>query len=102
ERQSLGDLEDMRIRTPDGTEVPFAAAAEFTLGRGYSTIQRIDRQRVVTVRADVNRDLVAPETVINALSADALPRILARYPGVTYALSGEQEERAISFRGIIA
>jgi len=102
ERQSLGDLEDMRIRTADGTEVPFAAAAEFTLGRGYSTIQRIDRQRVVTVRADVNRDIVAPEAVINALRADALPRILANYPGVTYALSGEQEERAVSFRGIIA
>ena len=102
ERQSLGDLEDMRIRTADGTEVPFAAAAEFTLGRGYSTIQRIDRQRVVTVRADVNRDLVAPETVISAISADALPRILANYQGVNYALSGEQEERAVSFRGIIA
>ena len=55
ERRSLGDLEDMRIRTPDGTEVPFAAAADFTLGQGYSTITRINRQRVVTVRADVNR-----------------------------------------------
>ncbi len=102
ERQSLGDLEDMRIRTGDGTEVPFAAAAEFTLGRGYSTIQRIDRQRVVTVRADVNRDIVAPEAVIGALQAESLPQILARYGGVTYALSGEQEERAMSFRGIIA
>ncbi len=102
ERQSLGDLEDMRIRTADGTEVPFAAAAEFTLGRGYSTIQRIDRQRVVTVRADVDRDVVTPEAVIGSLQADALPRILADYQGVSYALTGEQEERAESFRGIFA
>ena len=90
------------LQLPDGTEVPFAAAAEFTLGRGYSTIQRIDRQRVVTVRADVDRDVVTPEAVIGSLQADALPRILADYQGVSYALTGEQEERAESFRGIFA
>ena len=53
ERRSLGDLEDMRIRAADGTEIPFAAVAEIELGRGYSTITRVDRQRVVTVSADV-------------------------------------------------
>ncbi|HEX9877211.1 MAG TPA: efflux RND transporter permease subunit [Gammaproteobacteria bacterium] len=100
ERRSLGDLEDMRIRTADGTEVPFAAAAKFVLGRGYSTIQRIDRQRVVTVRADVERGVAAPEEIIDALVADALPRILSDYPGVSYSLTGEQEERAVSFRGL--
>ncbi len=101
ERRSLGDLEDMRIRTADGTEIPFSAAAEITLGRGYSTILRVNRQRVVTVRADVDRDVVTPEAVINSLRADALPRILAEYPGVNYELSGEQEERRISFGGLI-
>jgi multidrug efflux pump subunit AcrB len=100
ERRSLGDLEDMRIRTADGTEVPFAAAAKFVLGRGYSTIQRIDRQRVVTVRADVEREVVAPEEVVSALEADTLPRILSEYRGMSYSLTGEQEERAVSFRGL--
>lgn len=100
ERRSLGDLEDMRIRTSDGTEVPFAAAAEFTLGQGYSTITRINRQRVVTVRADVNRSMTTPEAVLNSLAAEALPRIVAGYRGVTYSLTGEQEERAESFGGM--
>ncbi|MCZ6474864.1 MAG: efflux RND transporter permease subunit [Gammaproteobacteria bacterium] len=100
ERRSLGDLEDMRIRTSDGTEVPFAAAAEFTLGQGYSTITRINRQRVVTVRADVNRSMTTPEAVLNSLAAEALPRIVAAYRGVTYSLTGEQEERAESFGGM--
>lgn len=100
ERRSLGNLEDMRIRTSDGTEVPFAAAAEFTLGQGYSTITRINRQRVVTVRADVNRSMTTPEAVLNSLAAEALPRIVAGYRGVTYSLTGEQEERAESFGGM--
>jgi multidrug efflux pump subunit AcrB len=101
ERRSLGDLEDMRIRTPDGTEVPFAAAAEFTLGQGYSTITRIDRQRVVTVRADVDRNVTTPEAVINSLAAGPLPEIVAGYRGVGYSFTGEQEERAEAFGGLI-
>jgi multidrug efflux pump subunit AcrB len=100
ERRSLGDLEDMRIRTPDGTEVPFAAAAEFTLGQGYSTITRIDRQRVVTVRADVNRSVTTPEAILSSLVAGPLPRIVASYRGVSYRLTGEQEERAEAFGGM--
>ncbi len=101
ERRSLGDLEDMRIRTPDGTEIPFAAAAEITLGRGYSTIRRIDRQRTVTVRADVNRSITTPEAVLSSLAADTLPRILAGYRGVSYSFTGEQEEREESFGGLM-
>jgi len=100
ERRSLGDLEDMRIRTADGTEVPFAAAAEITLGRGYSTILRINRQRVVTVRADVNRSIATPEAIITSLQEEALPRILSQFRGVTYSLTGEQEERRLTFGGL--
>ncbi|MDP6037680.1 MAG: efflux RND transporter permease subunit, partial [Candidatus Latescibacteria bacterium] len=44
ERRSLGNLEDMRIRTPNGGEVPFAIAAKADLGRGYASIRRADRQ----------------------------------------------------------
>ena len=34
ERRSLGDLENMRIRTPDGGEVPFSQVAVVEPGRG--------------------------------------------------------------------
>ncbi|MCZ6498523.1 MAG: efflux RND transporter permease subunit, partial [Gammaproteobacteria bacterium] len=57
-------------------------------------------QRVVTVRADVNRSITTPEAVLNSLAAEALPRIVAGYRGVTYSLTGEQEERAESFGGM--
>lgn len=96
ERRSLGDLESMRIRTADGAEVPFSSVARATLGRGYTTIRRVDGQRVVTVSADVNRNITPPETVINAVMDNDLPEILARHPGVSFALSGESEERSKS------
>jgi len=101
DRRSLGDLEDMRIRTANGTEVPFAAVAEATLGRGYSTIRRIDRQRVVTVSADVKRDIASPEAIISSLRSETLPLILSKYRGVSYTLGGEQEARMEGLGGLL-
>ena len=100
ERRSLGDLEDMRIRTADGTEVPFAAVAEAELGRGYSTIRRINRQRVITVSADVLRNEASPEAIIATLESETLPKILSQYRGISYSLSGEQEDRMEAIGGL--
>ena len=101
ERRSLGDLEDMRVRTANGAEIPFAAVADIELGRGYSDITRINRRRVVTVRADVDRRLTSPQVVLAALEADALPRILADYRGLDYSLTGEQEIQNETLTGLL-
>jgi len=101
ERRSLGDLEDMRIRTADGVEVPFSAVATATLGRGFTTIERVDGRRVVRVIGDVNRNITTPEAVLGRILNEDLPDILSRYPGVSYALAGEAEERAESMGGLI-
>ena len=45
QRRSLGDLEEMRIRTPSGDEVPFSQVAEADLGRGFASIRRVNRNR---------------------------------------------------------
>jgi multidrug efflux pump subunit AcrB len=101
ERRSLGDLEDMRIRTPDGTEVPFAAVADVEFGTGYSSIRRVDRQRVVTVTADVVRSVTTPEQVLASLETAVLPQLLSNHPRVNYVFSGEQEERGEAFSGLL-
>ena len=100
-RRSLADLEDLRIRTPDGGEVPFYAVAQAELGRGYATIKRADRNRVVHVTADVNVKQVAAGDIIRELERGFLPQILADYPDMTYALEGEQAEEAESFAGLM-
>lgn len=101
-RRSLEDLENLRIRTPEGGEVPFYAVARAELGRGYATIKRADRNRVIDVTADVNVKQVSAGDIIAGLERDFLPLILADYPGMTYALEGEQSEQAESFGGLIA
>jgi multidrug efflux pump subunit AcrB len=100
ERASIGDLEDMYIRTPDGTEVPFYSVARFEIGRGYSTIRRVDGRRVINVTAEVDRGSVSPEEIGASIRTEVLPMLRAKYPSLSIGLSGEQEERGKAFGGL--
>jgi len=94
DRHSLSGVERMRIRTPSGGEVPFDAVASVDLQRGYATIERSDRKRIVTVKADVDEKIANATEIQQSISGGVLPGILARHPGVTYSLEGEQKEQA--------
>lgn len=100
QRRSIADLENMRIRTPEGDEVPFAAVAEVSFGKGYSRIQRIDRARTVTVSADINSDIVEPGQVIREMRAEFIPELLSRYPGVQHGLEGASQDQVEFVRKI--
>ena len=100
ERKSIGNLEDMYIRTPNGSQVPFYSVAQFDIGRGYSRINRLDGKRQVEVRADVDRSAVTPEEISAAVRAELLPQFRQRYPDIDVQLGGEQEERAEALGGL--
>ena len=93
DRRSLGDLEGMRVRAPDGSEVPFSTVARAEMGRGFATIRRVDRRRAINVTADVD-DAVASSTDISAdLTENFLDPLIAKYPGVYYTVEGEQRDQ---------
>jgi multidrug efflux pump subunit AcrB len=100
ERKSLGNLEDMYIRTPDGNQVPFYSVARFDVSRGYSKINRKNGRRQVVVSADVNRSIVSPEEVSAAIREELIPEFRKRYPNIDVELGGEQEERADALGGL--
>ncbi|TNF71099.1 MAG: efflux RND transporter permease subunit [Acidobacteria bacterium] len=99
-RLSLGDVEDLRIRTPSGTEVPFTTAADAKLSRGPATIRRTNRRRVVNVTADVNQAVANANDIIADLEAEVLPRLLADYPEIRYSLEGEQQQQRETLTGL--
>jgi multidrug efflux pump subunit AcrB len=94
DRKTLATLDDMRIRTPTGAEVPFYAVARADWGRGYAAIKRADRQRVINVTADVDPQHANANEVLQDLRHDFLPRLLADHPGLSFSLEGEQREQA--------
>jgi multidrug efflux pump subunit AcrB len=91
----------MRIRTPDGSEVPFATVAEASLGRGFSSIRRSDRRRVVNVTADVDRTKITANEVLANLRAGPLPEILRDYPRVETRLEGAQRQQGEAMSDLI-
>ena len=99
ERSSVGNLERMWIRLPDGRELPFAAVAEYEISRGYNNIIRLDGQRTVTVSSNANLSKVEPMAIVAEITGDYLPSLLTRYPGVSYQLAGSsREERSSLFK----
>ena len=101
ERKSIGSLEDMYIRTPDGNQVPFYSVAKFEIKRGYSTINRIDGRRTVSVSADVDRGVVAPEEILASVQTSVFPSLTEKYPDVDILLGGEQMERFSSMNALL-
>lgn len=96
ERKSLWDIENMRIRLPDGTQVPFKTVAKVEYGRGYSTISRADRKRVVNVIADVDESLANADEINKELLVKVLPELQEKIPSLKFDFEGEQRSRAES------
>ena len=93
DRRSLGALDDMRIRTPGGGEVPFRQVARVEPGRGFASIGRVDRNRTVHVTASVDPTVASAGAVIDELRTRLLPAVLAGHPGVSYSFQGIQAEQ---------
>jgi multidrug efflux pump subunit AcrB len=93
QRKSLSDLETMRIRLSDGTEVPFETVARVTQGRGYAAIDRAERTRVVHVRADVDNNVANANEINGTIFNKILPRLESEYPELMFRFAGEQEEQ---------
>ena len=100
ERRSLGDLDNMRIRTPDGVEVPFSQVAVVEPGRGFASIRRVDRQRAINVTAAVDASVTSSQAVIADLERRILPGVLAGFPGISYSFEGAQAEQRDTIGGL--
>ncbi len=99
ERVSEYNLEQMILRTPSGTEVPLKEAVTLERGRAYTTIDRRNGRRVVTVAADV-RPRSKADQVLQSLKGDTLPALQKKYSGLTYSFEGRQADRRESMRSL--
>ena len=68
--------------------VPFNRVAQVEIGRGFATIERADRQRVISVTADLDQDVANAEEVNADLRANIMPGLLQDYPGLRYSMEG--------------
>lgn len=102
QRQSIHNLEQMWIDLPNGKRALFSTVAEFKMANGYSSIQRIDYQRSVSVTAKVDKAVAEPGKIATEVSELIIPDILAQYPEVKFELFGasKEEQEAMVSLGI--
>ncbi|MFT7343648.1 MAG: multidrug efflux pump subunit AcrB [Lentimonas sp.] len=90
DRNSLSDLENMRIRTQTGLAIPLKEICDFDLGRAPESLKRRNGQRIIKVDAEcTDADKVAD---LNKIISDSIiPKIQQVYPAVSTVSLGQFE-----------
>jgi len=91
-RDSIEDLMQARLRSKTGQWIPLRSVADITSGYVAATVHRQNGKRVNTVAATIDRTVVAPEEVGQAVFERFLPMLNRDYPGVRLKKAGELEE----------
>ena len=91
-RESLKSLDDMRIRTPQGDEVPLDTVAEVTLGKAANSIERVNRKRAARITAMVDKSIGDPQAIIGSIIPRDGSPIVPQYPQVKFDLDGISKE----------
>ncbi len=91
DRNSLSDLENMKIKSIQGVAVPLKEICDFTLGRAPEALKRRDGQRIVKIDAETtDPDRVAD---INDIINDSiLPKVKQLFPDVQSRYFGQVEQ----------
>ena len=100
DRSSLGNLENMRIRTANGQSYPLRELADFSIKRGIQRINHRDGQREVKIEADVASTDVSASEVMSGINSDLLPKILAKYPSVKTSIQGQGRQSAKTMKSL--
>ncbi len=96
ERSTLATLDEYLITSPDGRRVPLSHVARVTPGKSPSTITRIDRYRILTVTADIDKEKTNMAVLQKDLN-EYLIDLLVDYPQISYVLEGEAKVQRQAF-----
>ncbi len=102
ERESIGNLESMYIRTASGAEVPFSAVAEVEERTTPSSIFRAWGKRSIYLSADVDKLAMDPGRIVKDVTeGEFSDQLKTLYPSVRMELGGASlEEQELFVRMI--
>jgi len=101
DRLDRHNLEQLSITAADGSLIPFPIVAHITETRGWARINRINRQRAVTVFGDVQRNLVNAQELLNLAAKDLFPQLQEKYPEIDIEIQGESQSSAETGQSIV-
>ena len=96
ERTRMNNFENLILRTPDGGEVMLSDVVDIEVGKSYTTINRRNGLRTLTLTADVRPKSKVGE-VTAKLDLEYFPQLLTQYPGLDYSYEGRSADQRESF-----
>jgi len=91
-RESIDSLQQLRIRTGSGTEVPLYSVAEVNFAPGISRINRRDRKQIISVGAVILGGPIATQEIRKDMTANFLPQWELANPNAERLLIGAADE----------
>jgi len=98
DRGSVKRLENMRIRTASGMQVPLNEIADYEIERGIVAINHLDGRREVRIEAELGDPTASASEIMAEVRAVIIPEVLAKYPStsVTYEGQSKQQQKTAS------
>ncbi|NOU60376.1 efflux RND transporter permease subunit [Marinifilum caeruleilacunae] len=90
DRVFIGQMEDMRIRTPKG-EFPLSELIEYDIQRGPVSIQRYNGSREIRVEAELLDPNEPVPPILEFIEANIFPELDSRFPGVRTEYQGQEK-----------
>ena len=90
DRQDEFDLNNMRIKSMDGKQIPLTELATYTIQRGPVSLKRRDGRREIVVDGKVD-DPTKIGDINSKIKSDIVPKILAEFPDVDIVQRGQGE-----------
>jgi len=100
ERKSARDFFDVRINLADGVQAPLSQVATVTENRSFSSIERVNGRRIVTVSARVDRAVAMPDDIERLVVNEMLPDLKAQYVGLQVSTAGFAQDQADSLASL--
>ena len=91
-RESITDLDDMRIVTPTGERVNLKDIATYTIERGDVAINHLEGQREIQVSADLKNPSNSATDILDDIRTEFIPELQSKYPTISASFEGQNRE----------
>lgn len=99
--QNIDHLKKLTITSPLGAQIPLPNIASFEEVRGWARINRVNRQRTVTIVGDVLSEQANAQEILGIAAADIFLTLNEKYPNISIKIEGASSNSAETGQSIV-
>ena len=97
QRNSIGQVDDVMIKAPNGAELPLSELADIIVTDGVTRVRRENGNRTINIWASIDAEQAEPFKLAKDIRDNFVPKLLRKYPLVKSELSGKIQQEMQGF-----